>query len=198
MGVEVYRPPPPKYIWYWRSQGPLLLGERTVGTRLTSGFLNWEISLKCSLQSFNYKFTLRKQEASRWVQAIKKTLHTLSIYSFYDNTPHFGSWYYSCDSVLIFFTGVLFTWLLGSLRNYDDEGNENGEKSIVLDQQNNNFARASRLFVQALPSLHDYNGKLPKFTFGRGREQQLFFSFPKLWCSPLEFNSKNICEDLTN
>ena len=28
-----------------------------------------------------------------------------------------------------------------------DSGNENGKKAIGLDQQNNNFARASRLFL---------------------------------------------------
>ena len=36
---------------------------------------------------------------------------------------------------------------LGSLRNDDGEGNENGKKAIGLDWQNNNFARASRFFV---------------------------------------------------
>ena len=39
--------------------------------------------------------------------------------------------------------------LLGSLRNDDGDGNENGKKEIGLDWQNNNFARASRFnFVQ--------------------------------------------------
>ena len=79
---------------------------------------------------------------------------------------------------------------------------KDGEKSIVLDQQNNNFARASRLFVQALPSLHDYNGKLPKFTFGRGREQKkttfLFFSLTLRQSFRIQQHSKNICEHLTN
>ena len=41
--------------------------------------------------------------------------------------------------------------------------------------------------------------KVPKFTFCRGREHKTttFFSFPELWYSPLEFNSKNICQHLT-
>ena len=34
-----------------------------------------------------------------------------------------------------------------SLRNEDDDGNENGKKAIGLDKENNNFARASRFFV---------------------------------------------------
>ena len=40
-----------------------------------------------------------------------------------------------------------FSSLLGSLRNDDGDGNENGKKAIGLDWQNNNFARASRFFV---------------------------------------------------
>ena len=40
-----------------------------------------------------------------------------------------------------------FSSLLGSLRNDDGDGNENGKKAIGLDWQNKNFARASRFFV---------------------------------------------------
>ena len=36
---------------------------------------------------------------------------------------------------------------IGRLRNDDDNSNENGTKSIGLDKENNNFARASRFFV---------------------------------------------------
>ena len=45
---------------------------------------------------------------------------------------------------------------LGSLRNDDVEGNENGKKAIGLDKENN-FARASRILYISLPSLHEYN-----------------------------------------
>ena len=37
--------------------------------------------------------------------------------------------------------------LLGSLRNDDGDGNENGKKAIGLDKQNNNFASATPFFV---------------------------------------------------
>ena len=37
--------------------------------------------------------------------------------------------------------------MLGSLSNDAVDGNENGKKAIGLDLQNNNFARASRVFV---------------------------------------------------
>ena len=56
--------------------------------------------------------------------------------------------------------------LLGSLRNDDDDGNENGNKAKGLDKQNNNFARASRPFLYIyLPSLHDYNYDFFYFLF---------------------------------
>ena len=47
---------------------------------------------------------------------------------------------------------------IGSLRNDHRDSNENGKK------QNNNFARASRFLYISLPSLHDYDVKLPNFT----------------------------------
>ena len=37
--------------------------------------------------------------------------------------------------------------MVGSLSNYNGDGNENGKKAIGLDWQNNSFARASRSFV---------------------------------------------------
>ena len=37
--------------------------------------------------------------------------------------------------------------IIGSLRNDDDHGNENGKQATDLDKQKNNFARASRFFV---------------------------------------------------
>ena len=36
---------------------------------------------------------------------------------------------------------------VGSLRNHDGDGNENGNTAIGLEKQNNNFTRASRFFV---------------------------------------------------
>ena len=46
------------------------------------------------------------------------------------------------------------------------------KKARDLDLENNNFARASTFFVHFLPTLHDYNVKVPNFSFRRGREQQ--------------------------
>ena len=58
----------------------------------------------------------------------------------------------------------------GSLSNDDGDGNENGKKAIGSDWQNNHTS---------LPSLHDYNVKVPNLTFCRGREHKTttFFFF---------------------
>ena len=39
---------------------------------------------------------------------------------------------------------------------------------------------------------------ISRFVEGGNKRQQLSFSFPELWCSPLEFDSKQICQHLTN
>ena len=66
---------------------------------------------------------------------------------------------------------------IGRLRNDDDDSNENGTKEIGLDKENNTLF----LYI-SLPPLHDYNVKLPNFTFCRGREQKTttFFFSPEL------------------
>ena len=38
---------------------------------------------------------------------------------------------------------------------------------------------------------------ISRFVEDANTRQQLSFSFPELWCSPLEFNSKKICQHLT-
>ena len=56
---------------------------------------------------------------------------------------------------------------IGSLSNYDGDVNESGKKPVGLDSwQNNNFARFITLFLYiSLSSLHDYDMKMPNFTF---------------------------------
>ena len=75
-----------------------------------------------------------------------------------------------------------------------------GKKTEGLDWQNNNFARASPFLYISLPLLHDYDVKLPNFTFYSevNTRQRLPFSFSELWYSPLELNSRKIHQDLTN
>ena len=59
---------------------------------------------------------------------------------------------------------------------------------------NNNFARASRSCLYFFPLLHDYDVKLPNFTFFGGREHKtsISFCFCELRYSTLEFNSRKI------
>ena len=72
------------------------------------------------------------------------------------------------------------TLLLASLSNDDGDGNENGNKAISLNWQNNNFARASRLFVH----FSAVTARLPNLTFYGGREHKtetkIFFLFVNL------------------
>ena len=55
--------------------------------------------------------------------------------------------------------------ILGSSSNDEGDGNENGKKKPKgLDWQNNNPARPSLFFAHSLPSLSDYDVKLPNLT----------------------------------
>ena len=55
---------------------------------------------------------------------------------------------------------------LERLSNEDGSAvNEDGKKAIGLDWQINNSARASRIFVHFLQSLHDYDVKMYNFKF---------------------------------
>ena len=73
--------------------------------------------------------------------------------------------------------------LVGSLSNDDDDSSKNGKKknkkTLALDWQNNNFARACMTFFLciSLPSLQDYDLKLPNFTFCTEREHNTTTSF---------------------
>ena len=62
--------------------------------------------------------------------------------------------------------------------------------------QNNNFARAKPpILYIALPSLHDYDVKMPNCKFYGGRKQatmNLFLSLSKLESGPQEINSREI------
>ena len=80
---------------------------------------------------------------------------------------------------------------LWSLSNDDEDGNENGKKAIGLISKPTTFHVHHAFLYISLPSLPDYNVKVPEFTFCRGREHKTttFFSFPELWYSPLEFLS---------
>ena len=67
------------------------------------------------------------------------------------------------------------------LSNDDGDVNENGKKAIGLDWKTTTLLVHHAFLNISLVSLHDYNVKVPNFTFFRGREQKTtFFSFPEL------------------
>ena len=68
---------------------------------------------------------------------------------------------------------------LGSLSNDDADGSENGKKAIGLISKTTTLQVHHAFLYSSLPSLHDYNVKMPKFTFCRGWEHKAisFFFF---------------------
>ena len=59
----------------------------------------------------------------------------------------------------------VFFLSLGSLSNDDGDGNENGKKVIGLDSETTTLHVHHSFLYISLPSLHDYNVKVPNFTF---------------------------------
>ena len=70
---------------------------------------------------------------------------------------------------------------IGSLSNGDGDDIENGTKAIGLDQQNNNFARASRFFVHFLAVVarlrSETNFMSPVYKVGEHNTKIFFFFF---------------------
>ena len=54
--------------------------------------------------------------------------------------------------------------IIVSLSNNDGDGNKNAKEVIGFDWHNN-FERRSRYLYMSLPSLHDYDVKLPIYMF---------------------------------
>ena len=72
--------------------------------------------------------------------------------------------------------------VIGRLRKDDDGyGDKKSKKSIGLLNKTTTLHVHHAFLYISLPSLHDYDIKLPNFTFRGGREQKEttpFFSFP--------------------
>ena len=83
---------------------------------------------------------------------------------------------------------------LGSFSNDDGDGNENVKKAIGLLRKAISLHVHHAFLYISLPLLHDYDVKMPSFTFYGGRKQvrQTFLSLSKLECSPKEINSREI------
>ena len=79
-----------------------------------------------------------------------------------------GNFYYDPSSLVT----------LGRFSNDDGDGNENGNKAIGLLSKTTTLHVPHAFLYISLPSLHDYDVKMPNFTFYGGRKQALtIFSF---------------------
>ena len=86
------------------------------------------------------------------------------------------------------------TVILESLSDNDGSGDEDGKKAIILDWQNDNFARASRFlyFLCGRSMTTTWKCLISRFVKDVNSRQQLYFSFPEIWYSLSEFNYKQI------
>ena len=69
---------------------------------------------------------------------------------------------------------------IGSFSNDDGDGNENVEKAIGLLSKTTSLHVPHAFLYISLPFLHDYDVKMPSFTFYGGRKQattKFSFSF---------------------
>ena len=85
--------------------------------------------------------------------------------------------------------------------NDDGDGNENGKKSNMLRQAKRQLYKCITLFCTFLChrcTTTAWNCLISRFVEDGNKRQQFSFSFPELWYSPLEFNSKKTCQHLTN
>ena len=83
---------------------------------------------------------------------------------------------------------------VGSFSNDDGDGNENVKKAIGLLSKTTSLHVHHAFLYISLPLLHDYDVKMPSFTFYGGRktrDDKLFFLFLNL-SAPKEINSREI------
>ena len=76
---------------------------------------------------------------------------------------------------------------VGSFSNDDGDGNENVKKAIGLLTKTTSLHADHAFLYISLPSLHDYDVKMPSFTFYGGRkpsDDKLFFLFLNLSAVP--------------
>ena len=92
-------------------------------------------------------------------------------------------------------------WAKGSLSNDNRDGNMNGKKAIGLDWQKQQFCTYITLFC-SFPcrrcTTMTWNCLISRFVEDVNRRQQPSVAFPELWYSPLESNSRQIRQHLTN
>ena len=151
------------------------------------GNVSW-VSSAAVFYFSSFNCFLCKKNISHW-----KKLFTLRCFGFIFSWSHWKWWKRSLleparrnPIALLWRSG---NWL-GTLRTHDDGGNGK-VKNNRFNEQNNNSARASRFFVQFLPSLHNYQVKWPNFKFTLERQGDKFYhlcpnlsAFPSLQLQP--------------
>ena len=92
-------------------------------------------------------------------------------------------------------------WAKGSLSNHNGDGNMKGKKAIGSDWQKQQFCTYITLFC-SFPcrrcTTMTWNCLISRFVEDVNRRQQPSVAFPELWYSPLESNSRQIRQHLTN
>ena len=82
---------------------------------------------------------------------------------------------------------------VANFSNDDGDSNENVKKAIGLLSKTTSLHVHHAFLYISLPLLHDYDVKMPSFTFYGGRKQATInFSLSKLECGPKEINSGEI------
>ena len=79
-----------------------------------------------------------------------------------------------------------------SFRKNDGDGSENVKKVIGLISKTTTLHVHHAFLYISLPSLHDYDVKMPNFTIYGEHEQVTFLSLSKLETRPQEINSSEI------
>ena len=94
---------------------------------------------------------------------------------------------------------LLFPMFIRELKQRRRRRQREQQKINRIRYQNNNFARAFHAFLYiSLPTLHDYDVKMPNFLFCGELKHKAMTFFPDLRYSLLEFSSGKICQHLTN
>ena len=82
----------------------------------------------------------------------------------------------------------------GNFSNDDGDSNQAVKKAIGLLRKTTTLHVHNAFLYISLPSLHDYDVKMPNYKFYGGRRQATtnLFSSSKLECGPQEINSREI------
>ena len=78
--------------------------------------------------------------------------------------------------------------------NYDGDGNQDVKKAIGLLRKTTTLHVHHAFLYISLPSLHDYDVKMPNYKFMEDvpKRRRISFSLSKLECGPQEINAREI------